>query len=483
MLQRKPKEETMKDFRTFLEDYSGLYPQEVIRIDKPVDHKWVASAIATKVDLAFKTVPVLIFEKVIMADGEISPYPSVVNLLSSRKRCAWAIGAGFEKMGIELSTKLRKKTKPIVVSKTEAPVKEIVKKGEDVDLGVFPALVQHAWDPGPYITAGFLTCFDPDSGIDNCALQRGWIAGKREVRVGLGTWSHNGIIFSKYEKAKKDMRAAFWIGHHLAAYLGSEAKLGFPESHYESAGGVLGEPMRLVPSETLGEDFLVPADAEVVIEGFFPHGKRLPEAPFGEHLGYFGGQKWHPYMEVSCITHRKRPYWLTILCGHLDEKEGIGGARREGSVYDMVKKAVPVVTNVYRPASCPTHIYIQMRKTHDAQPRHAILAAISSAEGIKHVFVFDEDINIFDESEILWAIGTRSQWDKDLIVVPNCASAGLDPSCEHEGISTRGGIDCTKPAPPEVFEQRTFIPEEIMSKVSLEDYLPREILAGGARGA
>jgi len=266
------------------------------------------------------------------------------------------------------------------------------------------------------------------------------------------------------------MRAAFWIGHHPAAYLGAEVKLGFPDSHYESAGGVLGEPLRLTPSETLGDDFLVPADAEVVIEGFFPHDKRLPEGPFGEHLGYFGGQGWKPYMEVTCITHKKRPYWLTILCAHLDDKVGIGGARREGSIHQIVKKAVPSVTNIYRPPSCPIHIYIQMRKTKDSQPTQAILAAISSAEGIKHVFVFDEDINIFDESEVLWAIGTRSQWDKDVIVIPNCSSAGLDPSSEGEK-GTRGGIDCTKPAPPGVFEQRTFIPEEVMNQVSLKDYI------------
>ena len=140
------------------------------------------------------------------------------------------------------------------------------------------------------------------------------------------------------------------------------------------------------------------------------------------------------------------------------------------------------MTNIYRPPSCPIHIYIQMRKTKDSQPRQVILAAIASAEGIKHVFVFDEDINIFDESEVLWAIGTRSQWDKDVVVIPNCSSAGLDPSSEDE-ISARGGIDCTKPAPPGVFEQRTFIPEDIMSQVSLEDYIPNEVMARSSKGA
>lgn len=465
----------MKDLRTFFEEYSRQFPGEIIAIDKPADHKWFASAIATKAERAFKPVPVLIFNQLKLANGKLSQSPSVVNLLSSRKRLAWAIGSSYEKFGIDLGIKTRNKIKPQIVSKKDAPVKEVVKKGAEVNLTEYPAIVQHAWDPGPYITAGFLTTFDPDSSIDNCALQRGWIAGEREIRVSLGAHSHNAITLGKFEKNKKDTRAAYWIGHHPAVYLGTELRLGYPESHYESAGGVLGEPFRVTPSETLGDDFLVPADAEVVIEGFFRAGKRLPEGPFGEHLGYFGGQGWNPYMEVTCITTRRKPYWLTILCSHLDEKEGIGGARREASVYDIVKKLVPQVTNVYRPPSCPTHIYIQMKKTKDSQPRHVILAAIASNEGIKHVFVFDDDINIFDESEVLWAIGTRSQWDKDLVVVPNCASAGLDPTCEAD-MSTRGGIDCTKPAAPAVFEQRTFIPEEVMNQVSLADYIPKELL-------
>jgi len=471
----------VKDLRTFFEDYSSLFPEEIITIDKPVDCRWVASAISTKVEQAYQTVPILIFNQLKLLDGRVSPYPGVVNLLASRKRCAWAIQSQFERFGIDLSRRIREKKKPEIIAGKDAPVKAVIKKGAEVNLLEYPALVQHAWDPGQYITAGFLTCFDPDTNIDNCALQRGWISGERELRIGMGPWNHNGMIYAKFEKAKKDMRAAFWLGHHPAVYLGAEAKLGFPESHYESAGGALGEPLRLAPSETLGEDFLIPADAEVVIEGFIPHGKRLPEAPFGEHLGYFGGQKWHPYMEVTCITHREKPYWHTILCSHRDEREGLGGARREGTVYNLVKTVVPQVTNIYRPPSCPTHIYIQIKKTKDSQPRHAILAAISSPEGIKHVFVFDEDINIFDESEVLWAIGTRSQWDKDLVVVPNCAVAGLDPSAGEGDMGTRGGIDCTKPAPPAVFEQRTFIPEEVMNQVSLEDYIPNHKALDGSR--
>ena len=467
----------MKDLRTFFADYSRLFPEEIVSIDRAVDAKWHASAVATKAERACKTSPVLIFNQMRLLNGAISAYPAVVNLLSSRRRLAWTIESTVERFAIDLSSRIRQKKKPRVVSKSEAPVKEGVKKGTEVNLLDYPALVQHAWDPGQYITAGFLTCYDPDTGIDNCALQRGWIKKEREIRIHIGHHSHNGMIFSKHERAKKGMKAIYWIGHHPAAYLGAEVKLGFPESHYESAGGVLGEPLRLVPSETLGEDFLVPADAEVVIEGIIPNGQRRPEAPFGEHLGYFGGQTLSPYMDVTCITHRKKPYWLTILCSHLDEKEGIGGARREATLYEILRKAVPGVTNVYRPTSCPIHLYIQMKKRKESDPRQAILAAISAPEGIKHVFVFDEDINIFDEPEVLWAIGTRSQWDKDLVVVPNCNAAGLDPSCERDGMGTRAGIDCTKPLPPEVFEQRTFIPDEIMNQVSIEDYIPRETLA------
>lgn len=160
----------MKDLRTFMDDFSRLSPQEIITIDQPVDAKWFACAIGTKAERAFKPVPVLIFNKLKVPNGSISPIPGLINLFPSRQRLAWSINSSFEKFGIDLSHRIRDKKKPEIVPTKMAPVKQVIKKGNDINMLEYPALVQHAWDPGPYITAGFLTCYDPDTHIDNCAL-------------------------------------------------------------------------------------------------------------------------------------------------------------------------------------------------------------------------------------------------------------------------------------------------------------------------
>jgi 2,5-furandicarboxylate decarboxylase 1 len=455
---------------TFLEEYERENPDLVQHIEREVNAKWEASALAIKAQKELRETPVLIFHRLKTAQGRISPVPVVLNLFASRYRLAFAVKSNFHRVGRDLYERRSTRLQPITVGRSEAPVKEVIKKGEEADTHDIPAIVHAAWDPGPYVSAGFLTTYDPDTSIDNCALQRGWVYGRREIRIYPNRSSHNRWNIRKWEARGEDTRVAFWVGHHPAVCMGAEAKMGYPESHWQACSGAIGEPLRLVASETLGDDFLVPADAEFVIEGRVPREQLKPEGPFGEYTGYFGAQRLNPVMEITCVTHRKNPYWVSICTGYADD--AIGALRREGSVFNAVRQAVPQLLNVYRPMAAPHHMYIQIRKTHDAQPRAAIMAALSLPDGIKHVFVFDEDIDIFDPDEVLWAIDTRSDWAKDLIVVPNLHATNLDPTTTGQGIGTRAGIDCTKPAAPAVYEQRSFIPAEVMQQVKLEDYLP-----------
>jgi len=470
----------VKDLQSFLRDYETAEPHLVVHIEKEVKAQWEAAAIAIKTQKAQGETPVLVLHNVRGVDGRRSLFPLVLNLFASRNRCASALGSTFHNVGRDISERRSTRVTPVVVDRRDAPVKEVVKTGSTIDLRELPAIVHAAWDPGPYVSAGFLTSYDPDSGIDNCALQRGWLYDQEEIRVCAEPHSHNHWNMRKWEKRGQDSPVAYWVGHHPGVYLGAEARLGYPESHWETAGGLMGEPLRLVPSETLGDDFLVPADAEFVIEGTVPRGKVKPEAPFGEYTRYFGGQRLNPYMEVSCISHRRGAHWVAIIPGYDDEGYGLGALRREGTLFDVVKRVVPQVTNIFRPNSCPHHIYVQIRKTHDSQPRAVISAVLSIPESVKHVFVFDEDVDIFDDHEVLWAIGTRSDWAKDLIVVPNLFTTSLDPTSTGNALGTRAGIDCTKPAPPATYSQRSFIPSEVMERVKLEDFLPSE--KGGKRG-
>jgi 2,5-furandicarboxylate decarboxylase 1 len=441
----------------------------VVHVHEEVNARWEAAAIALKAQKTMEEAPVFVFHCIRTEDGSISPFPLVLNLFASRRRLAFAVGSTARTVSQDLFQRRSARVEPVVVERGDAPIKQVVRKGQDVDLTKLSAIVHAAWDPGPYVSAGYLTTYDPDSGVDNCALQRGWIFGPREIRVFPAEVSQNGWNIKKHEERGKDTRVAFWIGHHPAVCIGAAAKMGYPESHYEAAGGLAGGPLRLVPSETLGDDFLVPADAEFVIEGILPRGVRVPEGPFGEYTRYFGGQRLNPVMNVTGLTHRQNPYWVSIITGYGDDD--IGALRREGHVFDLVRRIVPQTLDVYRPSTCPYYLYIKIKKTQEWQPRAVLTAAMSAPEDFKHVFVFDEDVDIFDEQEVHWAIGTRADWAQDLIVVPNLRAPTLDPVSVGQG--TRTGLDCTKPVHPGVYEQKSFIPDEVMQAVDLTRFTGR----------
>lgn len=462
----------MKDLHYFLSQYEETNPDEVVHIDREVSAKHQVTAIASQLEKENRF-PILVFHNVVNDRGR-SPFPLVTFLMSSRQRLAGLLDTTSEMAGPVFCERIQQRIKPVTVSRNQAPVKEVVQVGKDVDLGIFPALVHHEMDPGPYLTIGFLTCYDPDTGVANSSISRGWIKEKDEIRVYITPPTHNYHILSKHEAKGEDMRVAYWVGHHPLAILGCQAHVSATMSHFESAGGVMGEPMRLVPSETLGDDFLVPADAEVVIEGVIPYGERRPEGPFGEYTRYSGPQKWNPYIRVTAVTRRRDAYWQDVQVGHT---HWVSGFQTEGAAYDMIKRSVPGLLSVYSPMSGggQFHIYVKIKKTLEQQSRTALLAALNTHLLIKHAFVFDEDVDIFDEKEVLLALATRFQADKDLLIVTGVQGPSLDPSADGE-IGTKAGFDCTKPAPPTMFHQRVAVPRDVMESTKLEDFIPRERL-------
>lgn len=463
-----------QDLRSFLKEYESRHPQEVLHIEREISFDQEVTAIAAKLEKEGKY-PIIICHNVRLANGNISKFPLITNIFASRRRCAEVIKSSFEMVGRDYYDKTRRERQPVLkVKKEEAPVKEVVKTGAAVDLSEFPALKHHYMDPGPYFTAGFFTTFR--NGIDNCALHRGWIVDRNKVRFYLTPHTHSRYTMDWCKEQGKEMRVAYWLGHHPAACLAAQAKLGYPESHFEAMGGMLGEPLRVVPSETLGEDFLVPADAEVVVEGIVRSYEEYPEGPLGEYTGYIGPQIPNPQFEVTAITHRKDAYWHDILVGRVDNFV-MGGFALEGAVYEAVKQRIPSLKAVYLPLSgvCRMHVYLQLEKPRKGDAKEAIMSALPVDFRLKHVFVFDDDIDIYDDREVLFALATRTQWDDDVMVFRGCRIAECDPTAPDEGVMTKGGIDCTVPA-GEYFSERNKVSEEVDQRIKLEDFVSAEIL-------
>jgi len=461
-----------KDMHIYLEHLERDMPGNVLRIEKEVTHEFEIPAILQHIE-SRKQQPVIIFQKVRNLRGRISSLPVVINLFGSRERLAYALNSTVHRLSLDYVDK-EKPVPSVTVGKGEARVKEIIKKGEQVDLFELPIITHHEMDIGPYITAGSVWVKDPETHWVNCAILRIFVAGARRMVVNFNPTRHTNYIFQKYKNLGLPMPSLVVIGHHPAFYMGAQTKLFVNET--EIIGGIMGEALELTPSETWGNDLLVPAQADIVIEAEISTTEEDIEAPFGEYTQYYGGQRLNPVVEVRAITHKRNAYYLDIMPGHADHLL-LDAPMIEAYLYSRIKAVVPGVKGVYMPVSgtARLHAYIQISKTNDAEPKTAIAIALSSDYRVKHVIVVDDDVNIYDDEQVLWAVATRSQWHKDLMVLPGMMGTRLDPS--GDGITiTKGGIDATKPCGPHAYAKRLSIPSHVMERVKLEDFLEPEVL-------
>ena len=177
-----------------------------------------------------------------MADGTISDMPVLTNLFASRELAAKALGIDDHRDSAkELANLSSKAIDPVVVDAANAPVRDIVEDGTTANLLLLPALRQHEGDAGHYVTCGHVVTYDPDTGIDNMGIQRLWVRGKKLLGCYMLETSHNMLNLRKFWEKGDPCPVAIWVGHHPAVEMGAQAKLGYPESHWDIAGGALGE--------------------------------------------------------------------------------------------------------------------------------------------------------------------------------------------------------------------------------------------------
>ena len=467
-----------KDLRQFLEEYERDHPEDVITIERPISLKHEIGILVDLLDRERKF-PLLRIKNPILCNGEPSEYEVIMNEIGSRSKLAYAMKSTWENVSHDWRRlAVESKIEPVVIDRSEAPVKEEILKGDDVDMQRYPAYQPYLMLPHPYVSLAPMITYHPEIHVDNMGIHRGEIQGKNKIAFLFSPDNHNSMNFYKHEQEhKKNMKCAVVAGLHPNVLMASQTKMGYPESHFAVCGGMLGEPLRLVASETLGDDFMVPADAEIVIEGEILAMERTAEGPYSEYTRHIGAQRWSPYMEVSCITQRKNPLWSNYAIGRNHAFQGLA---REFKVYDMVKQVVPQVTKVYLLPHAGGDdglgfCFIQMKKTAEGQPKTAIHAALTANYGIKHVIIVDDDIDIYDERMVFWAVATRAQPDKDWVIIKDVMCSIVDPSIEHHW-GSKAGIDATRPAPPEPFLIPTMFPEEDMKRIKLDDFVPKEQL-------
>ena len=445
-------------------------PGELIRVSKELNPSaFETTAILHQMECQGRFEAVL-FEQVKDMKGRLSPFKILMNTFGTLRKIGVALDLP-EVRRIEIIERMlerqTKSIKPLQVSREEAPVKQVVKKDKALDLRDLPIVRHVDMDGGPYLTP-IIVSKDPGGKRYNVSWNRMMYLDPKHLGIYMSPrhlWSY----VSKAESEGKNIPLGVVLGHHPAFHITGALLTPMNEDEYDAAGGALGEPLRIVPSETYGEELLVPADSEIVIEGEIHVGRRVVEGPFGEFTGYSGSQRLACLFEAKAITYRPDAVIIDIFpckTEHLNAHLPI-----EASIYGKVKEAVPTVKETcWIGSGGPFHLIISLKKTMEGQPLRAAMAALSASNFLKHVIVVDDDINPTDLQEVMWAIATRVQASENVVILKGLQGHVLDPSVRHEIRSDGMIIDATRPI-DRPFPKRGEVPLEVLQRIKLEDYI------------
>lgn len=467
-----------RSLKDFLERLKRRLPDDLIHIERTVSPaEFEVTALLQHLENE-KKFPALLFAKPLNLKGEPAAFPLLSNLFATRARCALALGMEPEDERLPLSLEYARREElllpPVTVPRRDAPVKEVVKAGSAADLYELPVVRHHAMDPAPYIDMTPVMK-DPDGGFYNAAFMRTMVKGERKLGLHMSP-RHNWQIHRKHEEKKRPTPVAIVVSHHPAFYLGALNVSPFGVDDYARIGAIMGAPLRLSASETWGAEFMVPADAEMIIEGHVLPGVKEVEGPFGEFTGYYGPQRLRNVIEVTAITHRRDAIFQHIFTGHRDTWV-LGGIPKEGSLFNLIRGIVPTTQAVHFPLSgcCRFNCYISIDKKVDGETKQAALAALGGCDFVKHVVVVDADIDIYNEEEVMWAVATRVQADQDVDIIKNVKGNTLDPSQTDNIMTAKMIIDATRPL-QRPFAARVEVPKAAMEKTRLEDFIARATL-------
>jgi 2,5-furandicarboxylate decarboxylase 1 len=404
----------------------------------PVDPHLEVAAIMKKLDGG----PALVFTAV---DGYDTPV--IGNLLSSQANCEAAFGIDFNGIREFIGRALGSPKPPVVVEK--APAQQRIHTG-DIDLAsLLPALHHTAADAGRFVTAGIVIVRDPDSGTYNASYHRLQLTGSGRTGVKLDFGRHLRLAFERAKRKGEALPIAVCIGsdlalHYTAATMGSQ----MPEQADEIAvaGGLCGRPLPVVKG--ISQDLLIPAETEIVLEGRMLVDETVTEGPFGEFVGYLSPADQAPVFEVTAVTHRHRPIYHAIN-GYGRETIMLRKYVLEASLLKVLKAAVPIVVDAEMTSGGlhRFHAVVQVKKAspqQDGLQRNALFAAFGALKDLDLVIVVDEDIDIRDPHDVEYALATRMEASRDLVVMP--AARGHEyVRVGQNGIRAKLGIDATVP--------------------------------------
>jgi len=293
------------------------------------------------------------------------------------------------------------------------------------------------------------------------------ITGKDTTSIHLTLGKHLWEFHKMAEAKGEALPVAFAIGVHPLIALGALSIGSVDEDETNIMGGLFDEALEMVRCETI--DLSVPAHAELIIEAEILPGATVEEGPFGEFTGYSLGAREREVVKVKAITHRKGAYFYDMNVGHLDHML-LSTIPMEANLFRAVRSMVPSVKAVRVPS--PFTCYVSIEQRLKGQAKNAIMAVLGADLYIKRVVVVDQDVDIYDERQVNWALATRCQPDRDMVLISNARGSDLDPSTAgDDGFTAKWGMDATAKPLLSEFTPRHRFPEDVWDGVDVKSIL------------
>jgi 2,5-furandicarboxylate decarboxylase 1 len=442
-----------QSLRGFLHMVETEYPDELLRIRQTVESQFEMTAIVYELERSNKS-PVVILEKI---NGH--EMPVVANVAANRRLLAACLSVDPR----DLPSAFRERCQKYIPCETvaQASWNDIVIEGDAVDLTKLPITLQFSVDAAPYITAGQISARDPVSGIDTTGFHRLMLKDKNRLGVSLHSRRRLYEFHRRAEEQGKSLPAVITIGTHPLHYMGSMVYAYPPNIRkFEIIGGLFGEPYRLARSGVDGLE--VPAGAEIIIEGEILANTREPEGPFSEFTGYASYRSTQNVFVAKRVRMRGDAMYQAVISGMSRDHILVSCITREGEILNALRRNLPNVRAVHVPhTTCGAFMaFISIKKTAEGEPQMAVMATLGTELYTKYVIVVDDDVDVFDINDVMWAVATRVRAEKDIFFIPGAKAAVLDPTSDPENFTvTKMGIDATRPAGRD-FAERLVISEE-----------------------
>ena len=486
---------SLRDFITRLEKDGRL-----VRVKEPVSTELELTEIQTRV--IAEGGPALLFENVINADGAPSAMPVLVNLFGTVERVAWGMNRTPEELSEvgETLAFLRQPEPPNLSglsgwreamdmlpivrqvmamrpkSVSHAAVQEVILEGDDVDLSRLP--IQTCWpgEPAPLITWPLVVTKGPGKEKQddfNLGIYRMQVTGRdttlmRWLRHRGGAQHH-----SRWKNEKPEpLPAAAVIGADPGTILAAVTPVPDTLSEYAFAGLLRGERVPLVDCKTV--PLKVPADAEIVLEGYVSLDDYGDEGPYGDHTGYYNSVESFPTFTVTAITMRRDPIYLSTYTGRPPDEPSVLGEALNEVFVPLLRQQFPEIVDFWLPPEgCSYRIaVVSMKKAYPGHTKRVMMGVWSYLRQFmytKFVIVVDDDINARDWKDVMWAISTRVDPARDLTIIENTPIDYLDFASPESGLGSKMGLDATNKWPPETkreWGEKIRMSEDIVKRVT-----------------